>query len=107
MAKSKLAIASFILPIIIFFPMFINDLNDMLVSFFVSVFSLECREFCGLLTWQGIYPLVLIISVIFAIISLVKIKRKKETEGKWFAIVGLIISVLEIMYLFGAFRGFL
>jgi hypothetical protein len=45
-----------------------------------------------------VYIVFLIISIVFNIIGLFEIRKKIKT-GKWFAIIGIIISIIPLIYI--------
>src|SRR3989344_1626224 len=77
---NKLAIACFILGLV------------PIISFFIPLFN-----FIPYFSFVFFY-LPILLSIIFGVISLIKIKRDKSLGGKTLSILGIIISVLTVLF---------
>ena len=79
--KSKLAIASFILGVISLL-WIVPGFGNIQIPFIISLFILLC-------------PLIGLITGIFSVIVI----KKENLEGRWFAYLGIILSIIGLLAL--------
>mgnify|MGYP003396006354 CR=1 FL=1 len=94
--RSKLAIAGFILSLLsILFLLAIIIERDKAKNIDL-ILGISMGEFTGLFTGYVLLPILFIVSFILSIVSLRRIK-KYHLEGKFFAISGLVISLIPFV----------